>query len=302
MIKKDRVYELKIDEEDDISGIDSISLVDEPAIEVNWVAFNKTKEEFYIPDGEDEKYVNRLLAKAELEEDLLNEGWEVDKIEMINKESFATNPNAKSEEDDEFLRVRYRYGLNPNIKQRPIISTTRDFCRNLCNKNYVWRLSEVENEINDFGQPAYIWRGGYNCRHQWFKIYYKPKGDITNKASAHDTKVTIGGFPLDLTPDWIQPDTVTNKTAMNPSKSTIKNLGLSKEEFDDSCPQATQDIATNLKNRQKAIDVAHYGPLNPNEPNDDYWKAKAKCLVVILKLQKKQDVEIVLSLFRQKKY
>ena len=48
------------------------------------------------------------------------------------------------------------------------------------------------------------------------------------------------------------------------------------EHFDEPCPIATQDIKTNLANRQKAIDVAHYGPLNPNLPNDEYWKAKAK--------------------------
>lgn len=41
------------------------------------------------------------------------------------------------------------------------------------------------------------------------------------------------------------------------------------------CPPETQNIAINLENRQKAIDVANYGPLNPNEPNEDYWKAKA---------------------------
>lgn len=41
------------------------------------------------------------------------------------------------------------------------------------------------------------------------------------------------------------------------------------------CPPATQDIALNLKNRQEAIDVAHYGPLNPNEPNEEYWQKKA---------------------------
>lgn len=41
------------------------------------------------------------------------------------------------------------------------------------------------------------------------------------------------------------------------------------------CPPATKDIATNLKNRQNAIDTAHYGPLNPNEPNQKYWDAKA---------------------------
>jgi hypothetical protein len=42
------------------------------------------------------------------------------------------------------------------------------------------------------------------------------------------------------------------------------------------CPIATQDISTNLKDRQNAIDVANYGPLNPNLPSDEYWIRKAK--------------------------
>ena len=37
------------------------------------------------------------------------------------------------------------------------------------------------------------------------------------------------------------------------------------------CPIATQDITINLKNRAKAIKSADYGPMNPEEPNDDYW-------------------------------
>jgi hypothetical protein len=41
------------------------------------------------------------------------------------------------------------------------------------------------------------------------------------------------------------------------------------------CPPATQDIALNLDNRKKAIDTAMYGPLNPAEPNDEYWQALA---------------------------
>jgi hypothetical protein len=43
----------------------------------------------------------------------------------------------------------------------------------------------------------------------------------------------------------------------------------------DMCPEATQNVKINLENRQYAIDSANYGPLNPNEPNEDYWKAKA---------------------------
>lgn len=40
---------------------------------------------------------------------------------------------------------------------------------------------------------------------------------------------------------------------------------------EDKCPRATKDIGLNLKNRKKAIDTAMYGPLNPSEPNKDYW-------------------------------
>jgi hypothetical protein len=41
------------------------------------------------------------------------------------------------------------------------------------------------------------------------------------------------------------------------------------------CPPATQNIALNLYNRSIAIKQANYGPLNPNEPNEAYWEAKA---------------------------
>lgn len=41
------------------------------------------------------------------------------------------------------------------------------------------------------------------------------------------------------------------------------------------CPIATHDIAVNLKNRQKAIDKYHYGPANPDAP-EDYWKQAAR--------------------------
>lgn len=42
------------------------------------------------------------------------------------------------------------------------------------------------------------------------------------------------------------------------------------------CPAATTDIAVNLKNRQKAIDTAGYGPLNPKEPNNEFWREKGE--------------------------
>ncbi len=35
------------------------------------------------------------------------------------------------------------------------------------------------------------------------------------------------------------------------------------------CPAPTQNIELNLQNRQKAINEYGYGPLNPNEPNNN---------------------------------
>lgn len=46
-------------------------------------------------------------------------------------------------------------------------------------------------------------------------------------------------------------------------------------EFADACPPATGDISINLANRQKAIDNGGYGPLNPAEPNEEFWQGKA---------------------------
>lgn len=41
------------------------------------------------------------------------------------------------------------------------------------------------------------------------------------------------------------------------------------------CPAATQDIDLNLKHRRKAIKRQHYGPLDPSQPNEKFWKRKA---------------------------
>ena len=42
------------------------------------------------------------------------------------------------------------------------------------------------------------------------------------------------------------------------------------------CPVATVDIHVNLKNRNNAIKEYGYGPLNPEEPSEDFWAKKAK--------------------------
>ena len=89
------------------------------------------------------------------------------------------------------------------------------------------------------------------------------------------------------------------KSALSWSRNKLKELGLLEEQeaqpsisstypgevasgsiapallAEEGCPEATQNIGLNLFNRQTAIRKANYGPLNPNEPNEEYWKKKA---------------------------
>jgi hypothetical protein len=259
MIKKDKIYELKIEEDDEISGIDSISLVDEPAIEINWMYFNKTKQEdFHIPDGEDEVYLEKLMKYGQSEEEFLSEGWEFVKVIENGKDNFySTSPNDDSRLDTDYYRVRFKYDLSPNIAQNPVISTTRNFCKTLIQQNRVWRNEDIEAITNDFGDSARMWRGGFNCRHRWFQVLYKRTGDIINKSSVNKDKITgPEGVPIEGTPDFAQPVTVTNKTLGNPSPSTVRNLGLSKDKFakisidydDTLSTQRGKDLARRLMN------------------------------------------------------
>lgn len=180
---KEKIYELKIDDNDEISGIDSISLVDEPAIEVNWVSFKKEQQDFHIPDGEDDNYLEQLLPYGQSEQELLEEGYEIEKIEYVNQEDFITSaPNKPSDLDTNLFKIRYKYVLNPKAKGPSVIDTTRKFCKDLVSKDLVFRLEDMLEQRNDFGQSFADWRGGYNCRHLFAKIIYKKKDKITGGA------------------------------------------------------------------------------------------------------------------------
>ena len=191
MIKKEKIFELKIEEDDDVSGIDSISLVDEPAIEVMWVAFKKEQEDFYIPDNEDELYLNKILGLGQSESDLVAEGWEVYKIDNVSKEDFFTSdPNEPSSLDNKNFLTRFKYAKNPDAPGSIVKDTTRQFCRELISADLVFRKEDI-NFPNDFGSSCLKWRGGFNCRHLWQRILYKRNADI-GTASSTKGRVNIG--------------------------------------------------------------------------------------------------------------
>ena len=175
--------------------------MDEPAIEVNWIAFNKEKpHDFVIPDGEDLSFSARIIERGHSEEDLFNDGWE-----MVKQEFVSSSPNDPSFEDTNQYLIRYKYILNPEAPGAPIKSTTREFCRDLVNKNLVYRVEDLESITNDLGSSALVWRGSYNCRHIWQQITYRKGTDIVNKGSITKGRVD-GAESLDVM-GLPQPDT-----------------------------------------------------------------------------------------------
>jgi starvation-inducible DNA-binding protein len=74
---------------------------------------------------------------------------------------------------------------------------------------------------------------------------------------------------FDVEPDAYCRFAVIPDGVVDPSKAPVTAAAS------EPCPPATQDIALNLENRQKAIEAAGYGPLNPKELNSEFWQDKA---------------------------
>lgn len=77
-------------------------------------------------------------------------------------------------------------------------------------------------------------------------------------------------------PNYKQDNDLLPSSHPKASNSAVSFVAAAESSAEDGkCPPATTDIALNLKNRRKAIRVANYGPLNPQEPNEAYWQDRA---------------------------
>ena len=105
-----------------------------------------------------------------------------------------------------------------------------------------------ESDTNACGTIAYLLWGG-KAALSWSRNKLKELGVLQDNEAQPSVKST---YPGEAASGSIAPAT-----------------------FQEVCPPATQNVAINLYNRSIAIKQAKYGPLNPNEPNDEYWEAKA---------------------------
>ncbi len=180
-----KVVELTIDDLDEFGGLDAVSLVENPAHESMWLAFNN-EEVPQIYEQLDEEKLNELaLAMTELGEPmgkLEEEGYVLYKIEDATPETetmekfYSSNPNADVE-DSRLPRVRYKY-THP-------VPAGRVFCQALIDAQKVYTEEDIEalSSLNPVGPSGYnvlSWRGSYNCRGKWSKLTYLPKDEMGN--------------------------------------------------------------------------------------------------------------------------
>lgn len=121
----------------------------------------------------------------ELGEDMT--GWElvseyvVDYNEEVELASVGTSfPNAKSELDDENIKVRYAY-------KGEVSPDTREFCSKMVGANKVWRKEDILKMSNQpvnkgFGvggsdtYSVWLYKGGARCSHNWVRQLYLKEG------------------------------------------------------------------------------------------------------------------------------
>jgi len=145
---------------------------------------------------EESKFTHELIAKGEV----LNEDeWEcIHKCEvdydaddelhkLLNKVELASTgtarPNAKSEQDNENIKVRYRY-------KGKISSNSREFCKLMMQANKIYRKEDIlqmgDRAVNaGFGPRGantysiWLYKGGARCHHAWQReIYLKKDSDV----------------------------------------------------------------------------------------------------------------------------
>ena len=229
-----RIVELFIDDEFDESGIEAISLVSRPAHEESWIAFNaedsteKLESEYIYKEDDFCNHNPKLDELGEPYSDLINEGWEVFKVEkitpaMVRKMSMErfSDPNSPSFLDNDQYRIRFKY-VGPRDDKN------RQFCADMLSKNRVYRQEDIDNLTDSVANEQFgfynifLWRGSFNCRHTWVKLWYAPTGKIRNSGSS--TKGVERG--PESQPTSLQPDTRTDTTINSPNPSKQWKPGM----------------------------------------------------------------------------
>jgi len=258
--KEKRVVELELIDDMEDSGVSAVALVQDPAIEKFWVYMKKHA--FVKPSaGESETdYIPRCMSVL-----VGDEGYDQDQAAAICystwREGFAKEMEFESYTDYPESAV------------------------NAAKRALAWA---EENGWGDCGTPIGKARANQLANRE--PISEETIARMASFARHLQNKDVpysegCGGLMVDAWGGQAGIEWASNKLESIREKMSIDTASLppyvdqtqkKKRKFNEyGCPEATVDIELNLANRQEAIEQANYGPLNPSEPNEEYWQAKA---------------------------
>lgn len=297
MIKEELVYELVIGDESD--EVYAVSLVSQPAIELGWVAFDKEEVKFQKIDDDKQLVLGPILIPNKR---ILRVDGEGNTYHVFLKESTIEQLAQK------YLKNKYTDAVTVEHEQRVddvvlveswiVESTIKD-------KSSLYGFAVPKGtwmgvmKINS----EEIWEDVKNGTYQGFSIEglfshqlvqaAKVELDLMDKEisdlSEQEATILLKKIRAVISKDkrykkkeridLAQPSIPGSSYAGEPASGSIAPATFGDvppilQDFAE-CPEATQNVAVNLYNRQIAVKQANYGPLNPEEPNEEYWKAKA---------------------------
>ena len=191
-----KVFELKIDEEDDMSGIQYISIVKDPATQISWEVFNNQEE---VSCSHKDDLTDEALALIDnygmevSDEAFLNA--EIKDIDELVVENFAVpsinpDPRAQSIWDDNSnnasVITRYIYTIDTGVGA-PLMRTSRQLCRKMLLAQRVWSKDDMAAfslQLSSQGDTFKLvpraktapnvdffqYKSGNRCRHRWQQI------------------------------------------------------------------------------------------------------------------------------------
>jgi hypothetical protein len=273
-----KVFELIIEDENDL--ITAISLVEKPAIEEDFMYFSKAEVQFAQLNNEKRMLVGPILIP---DKQILR----VDEVDGVPYHVFFSKPTV--------AKLAQNY-----LKSKLIDSATLEHDKKIKGVHLVesWIKEGKLDKSNSYGMnmPEGTWMGKFYIdeskegntiwndyvktgRVKGFSVEALMEHRLV-KASAHadllDKQIIElsdieANIVLKKIREMFENPSVSSSYPGEVASGSIAPALLAEI----GCPEATQKIGVNLFNRQNAIRQAKYGPLNPNEPNEDYWKAKA---------------------------
>jgi hypothetical protein len=200
-----KIFELTIDEDDEMSGVEYLSLVKTPATEIAWEVFNDTKPHTCSVEGVDfskEQIDNLNLGGLVPDAKMFFEAERTDVEIELTKEDFArpvsvppitSNPNQLSFGDDpEGTYIsRYIYVVDTSLGA-PLIRTSRALCRKMILSSRVYsnsdlmsisqQLTSSSDSFRLVARPRTApsvdfktYKSGKFCRHKWQQIDFPIK-------------------------------------------------------------------------------------------------------------------------------